>query len=202
MSQSSHRLERRSVEFNIRKITDIDPTISTMVTLNQGTINALVKALHQSADAVAPLSQRNAALAPAAIVEKLVEDLYKTGINTGTSNGKKLYQYATKELDTKDLITVNEKNARHFESEIKKQSNINHWQNITGNIHRDDAKDFELIQGYNSLTLQHFKKHVWNKYIGSHGDNATDPPGEMMMGANDPSVEDAQKERVYKRVQS
>ena len=127
MSQSSLRIERRSVDFNIQENIDIDPTALLMATFDQDTINTLVTDFQQAAAAATPPAKINAAPSPATIAEKFVEDPYKTGINTGTSNGKKLYQDATKEMDSKDLITVNAKNARNFGTQIKKRLNLHHW---------------------------------------------------------------------------
>ena len=171
-----------------------------MATFDQDTINTLVADFQQAAAAATPPAKINAAPSPATIAEKFVEDPYKTGINPGTSNGKKLYQDATKEMDSKDLITVNAKNARNFETQIKKRLNLHHWQHITGNICGDDAKDFEFIQGYNSLTVQHLKQHAWRNYISSHGDIQTDPPDNMLMVSNNPSADNSQKERFDKRI--
>ena len=91
MSQSSCQLKRRSVEFNIRENPDIDLTDPKMSNLDQDTINALFTALQQADTTADPLAKRNTAPAPASIFEKNVEYPYKTGINTRTSDGKKMY---------------------------------------------------------------------------------------------------------------
>ena len=62
-----------------------------MVTFYQYTINALVAALQQAAVAAASLFPGGAAPIPSQISKKSVIDPYKTGINTGTSDGGNIY---------------------------------------------------------------------------------------------------------------
>ena len=92
MSRYSFRIERRLEEFNIRDNTDIDPAATTMTTLDQDKIKSLVVDFQQAAAAAALSAPRNAAPAPAPISEKFAKYHFKTGINTGTSDGKKLYK--------------------------------------------------------------------------------------------------------------
>ena len=92
-----------------------------MATLDQDSTNALLTDLQQAATKEPPPPVPGG-MAPtlAPISETIVEDPYKSSINTGTSDRKNLYQDEINKLNSKDLIIIKSNNTRNFETNKNK----------------------------------------------------------------------------------